>query len=62
MGSSILKSVSGNTLTFDDGSTKSVASGASVTLNGSPAKLSDLKAGDNVSCSGDPATSVSATR
>lgn len=35
---------------------------ATVTLNGDPSALTDLQAGDKVNLSGDPATSVSATR
>lgn len=57
-----LKSVLGDTITFDDDSTHTVAPNAAVTLNGKTAKLADLKAGDNVSLSGNPATSVSASR
>lgn len=61
-----LKSVSGNSLvlTLSDGSdsTRSVAPGAAVTLDGKSALLADLKAGDTVTLSGDPASSVSATR
>ena len=59
-------SLSGQVITFekDDGSsgTQNVAANASITLNGKPAKLADLKDGDLVSFSGDPATSVTATR
>lgn len=39
-----------------------VTDDAAVTLNGKPAKLSDLKAGDELTYEGDPITSVSATR
>lgn len=59
-------SVSGNTVTLShDGkpdTTHSVAPNATVTLNGDASKLADLKAGDEVNLSGDPATSVSARR
>lgn len=36
--------------------------GATVTLNGNAAKLSDLKTGDAVKLNGDPVSSVVATR
>ena len=60
-------SITGNTMVFapEDGSsnvTRSVHAKVSVTLNGTPAKLAELRIGDFVVCSGDPATSVSATR
>jgi hypothetical protein len=51
--------------TPDDGSadkTCTVAGGATVTLNGKTAKLTDLKRGDKISFGGEPATSVTATR
>lgn len=61
-----LRSVSGNTLEVadDDGNTAShsVAPNATVTLDGKKATLADLKAGDSVTLTGDPATSVTATR
>jgi hypothetical protein len=57
--------VSGSTITLGhpgkDDTTHSVAAGATVTRDGVAAKLTDLQAGDHVSLSGDPATSVSAT-
>lgn len=58
-------SVSGNTLTVEENgkqSQKNIAQNATVTINGNAGKLSDLQAGDTVSLSGNPATSVSATR
>lgn len=58
----IVKSVSGNVITFDDDSTHECEAKASVTCNGKACKLSELKAGDSVSLTGDPATVVSATR
>lgn len=61
-----LKSVSGNSIVVEDSDgnkrTVSVSKEATVTLDGKASKLSELKAGDGVEVSGDPATSVSATR
>lgn len=51
-----------STMTFADDTDHKIAPGATVTLNGKPSALGSLKAGDTVSLSGDPATSVSATR
>lgn len=66
MKSGVLKSVSNNTLHFTDNNgddqSVSVVNNVSVTLNGKSSKLADLKAGDAIQVSGDPATSVSATR
>lgn len=60
-------SLKGNTVTLSHGGNKpdtthSVKADATVTLNGATAKLTDLLAGDHVDISGDPATSVTATR
>lgn len=61
-----LKSVSGSTLELDHGDgtmdTYDVAPGVSVTLNGKPSSLDKLQPGDVCTLSGDPATSVAATR
>lgn len=61
-----LVSVSGNTimLSHDTGGTTNhkVDPDATVALNGKACKLSDLKAGDEVKLSGDPATVIDATR
>lgn len=64
--SGTFKSFSGNTLVLshdgDPETSHEVAPDATVTLNGKAAKMADLKVGDTVALSGDPATSVSATR
>jgi len=49
------------TMSHDDGNpnaTHDVAKDASITLNGKPSKLADLKAGDGVELTGYPATTV----
>jgi hypothetical protein len=48
MESKVLKSVEGSTLTFDDGSTLTVAPGVFVKLDGQEAALSALLPGDRV--------------
>lgn len=66
MDNGTITAISGNTLSLshDDGTTsdRNVDTSATVTLNGTRAKFADLKVGDKVSLSGDPATSVTATR
>lgn len=52
-------------VSHDDGSPDTkhkIDKSATVTLNGKPAKLGDLQAGDTVVVSGSPATSVAAKR
>lgn len=60
-----LKSVDATsiTVTKPDGSdvTTSIKADATFTRDGSPAKVGDLKVGDNVTVTGNPATSISAT-
>lgn len=62
----IFVSVSGQvvTLSHDKGATTNhdVDAGATVALNNKAAKLSDLKAGDEITLSGNPAVTVDATR
>lgn len=60
-------SLKGDTLTLSHGGNKadtrhSVSKDATVTINGTAGKLADLQASDDVSLSGDPVSSVSATR
>lgn len=59
-------STSGNDITLSHGNkgetTHAVAPDATVTIDGDEGKLADLKAGDDVSLSGNPATSVVAHR
>lgn len=53
------------TVTHDDGSSAVYAIATAtvkVTLNGKVAKVADLKPGDRVELSGDPATFIAATR
>lgn len=46
----------------DPESDHDIADDATVTLNKKPATLAELQVGDEISLSGDPATSVTATR
>jgi hypothetical protein len=60
-------SISGSAITMShtDGTpndTHTVAAGATITINGATALLTDLLPGDGVTITGDPATSVVATR
>lgn len=60
-------SLSGLTVTYRerDGApdrTRSVSASAKVTLNGKAVTLEELRAGDNLTFSGDPATTVTVTR
>jgi hypothetical protein len=60
--SGTFESLSGTVINFADGTSHSTAPKCTVTLNGKAAKLDDLQKGDTVSLSGNPATSVAATR
>ena len=59
-------SLSGNTITVNDNGgaqkTLTVDANAKVTLNGKAGKLDDLKPGDKLSLSGDPVTTINASR
>jgi hypothetical protein len=60
-------SLKNETITLSHGGNKkdtthAVDPACTATINGNTAKLADLQAGDDVSLSGDPVTSVSAKR
>jgi phosphate uptake regulator len=61
-----IKSIHGTTLVLllDDGTDQTVSlhKNCSATLDGKPAKLTELQLGDHVTLAGDPPTSITATR